>query len=279
MVKSKINNNIYKGQYFIQNMDKSKQLMLPLFVVLSIVAMTMMASAATTLVAPVIDNNYTGSLTFNCSTTLLEANNATWYYNETGGRAVTVLSSLTNTTGNQSAFAKSISITSLTDATTYNITCAVVLTNATEEYADGITPITFDSTKPTCTVTKAKSFIEIINEPNTLTCSCSDAIDSAAVNTRTLTKPSGSVTITTDSYVTKSGDTDQVGKYTYACYSTDDAGNVATTASTTFNGDTSEEVDSTVGQVKSSIQNNTMMYSIIGAIVVVLLVVFLLNKD
>ena len=266
----------------MKNMNKTNYFVLPVFIILSIIAMTMMASAVVTLATPTTGSNSSTNVVANCTTDQNEVYNVTWFYNTSGGPANTILSTLTNTSVNQPSFKKTISISALTDATTYNMTCGTTNSSNNMVNSTGVVAITFDSTKPTCTVTKTKFILETFNEQNTLTCTCTDAIDASTVNTRTLTKPTGSVTITADSYVTKASDTDQVGQYTYACYSTDSATNVATTASTTFTGETSEEVDSSVGQAKAYVKNNTMIMfaaALAVVLIIVTLIIFSLKKN
>ena len=274
-----INNNIYKGEYIKQNMSKTKYFVIPFLVMLTIVTMSMMVSAAVTLRSPVTATAYSTNMLLNCTLTTADVTNATnvtFYYSETGVEAQTVLTTVQNTSLEQLEFTKTQSITALTDATTYNFTCMATNNSVVSVNSTGVLSVTIDNTVPTCTVTKTKYLIEVFTDPNTLTCSCTDVIDTTPTNTRTLTKPSGAtVDITTDSYVTLVGNTDQVGKYTYACYATDDATNVATTASTTFIADTSEEVDSSTGKAKAFVQTNMMIILLaIAAVVVIIIILF-----
>jgi len=266
---SKNNNNIYKGVIPMNLMAKNTTKMLALIfgLVLGLVLMTAFASAASTLVSPVVNNNYSTSLLLSCTTDTADTMNATFYYNATGGRAVTELTHVHNTSASQIGFNTTASILSLTDAITYNFTCMTVEIGAAAEYSAVVRPVTIDNTDPVCTSKVQKPIITVM-DPNTLECSCPDGIDTVPTTTRVLTKPDGrTVTITSSSYV--SSDSNQLGKYTFACSAVDDAGN-SDSDDKTYVADTEEDATGSLITAKTAIKSNLAYYALGGLALVII---------
>ena len=137
---------------------KSNQnLILNLFatiIFIALIAYLVMAAGTSSVVVPVVGGNYSGTITFNCSTAADNENcvdclNASIWYNLTGPYPSTYLGAITNDTNNDTFFNDSISVASLTDGTTYNFTC--VFHNATGNVINASTTIqlvTIDNTSP-----------------------------------------------------------------------------------------------------------------------------------
>jgi len=106
--------------------------------------------AVTTIDSPIANGNYSGTLNISVSTDALNnVTNTTCYYNSSGGAATTWLTEILNTSAAQTVFENaSFSISSLTDAATYNISCGLTGDVSPESSNAGIT---IDNTPPTVT--------------------------------------------------------------------------------------------------------------------------------
>jgi len=125
--------------------------------------------AASTTNNPATNTNYSHSLKFNCSTAAPHAVNASLLYNASGGAATVYLMTIANTTAGQTSFENgSISITSLVDATTYNMTCLVSDINGTNEYSTAVYNITIDNTAPVVNFTGITNTINNGNYSGTI---------------------------------------------------------------------------------------------------------------
>lgn len=115
-------------------------------------------SAATSLLSPAINGNYTTSINFTCTTDVTNAMNATLMYNPTGGQANTSLVTVANTSVGQTLFTNaSVPVSTLADIRTYNFSCQVInQTTNWVENSSGLTEITIDNTAPVIVV---KSYI------------------------------------------------------------------------------------------------------------------------
>jgi hypothetical protein len=192
--------------------------------------------AATTMSSPVTGNNYTGTMTVTViydGWNAVNMSNVTCYYNSSGGATGTTLVIISNTTSIQKTFTDSVAITSLSETSTYNISCNLneaTKTNLTL-YASGIT---VDSTNPLCSLTKKYS-----NPPykgiQQLIWTSSDALQlvSTAV---TIDRPQTGADMTyTDSgrdLTLLSTDTNWIGSWTATVLATDRVGNTATCTQT-----------------------------------------------
>src|SRR4030042_5434648 len=110
--------------------------------------------ATTTLNVPVTETNYT-TLTVNCTTDLAATLNVSIYYNASGGATGTLLTTIVNTTADQTEFTASPSIEALADGTSYNFTCYAD-DGAAPEWSEGVVSVGIDNTDPTYTFVFAK---------------------------------------------------------------------------------------------------------------------------
>ncbi len=115
-------------------------------------------SAATAISSPATISNHTGTVNITVTTDgSNEADNMTCYYNVTGGNisVANPLVTVVNISVNQTNFTSpTLSITSLTDAATYNISCSVYNgTDPTPQASASVAVVTFDSTDPLCSLT------------------------------------------------------------------------------------------------------------------------------
>lgn len=200
-----------------------------------------LATAATTIVSPVSVGNYTGTALVNVTTALGEARNATCFYDSAGGVVFanstdTQLVSIANDTDDQLIFDETVTISSLTDTATYNITCLVANLTHTEE-ATFVSGITFDSTDPVVSLSvdlsgEYQSFGRLIE----YTCTTTDAIDGSPTELFSVAHPSGdsptSTSLTLQSTKLQFLDTDYAGDFVFTCNSTDYTGNIGTDSAT-----------------------------------------------
>jgi len=216
-----------------------------------------MISATTTIVAPVSNGNYTGTVDVNVTTDVANALNVTCLYNSSGGAATVSFIDIVNTTASQTVFTGTVTVSAYTDATTYNISCTA--TGDTTETATSVDGITIDNTDPVTT-------LEVVFGGLTVSsgsildykCSVADAIDSSTTNVFTVTDPDSSATsLSTDSTnFLNFVDTDTPGDYVFSCAGTDYAGNTETETSTV----TIDELGrATITQTTSSSSNNNML--------------------
>ena len=122
---------------------------LSFLIVLSFLVLIFAAGVAT-VSSPVADGNYSTWIFFNCTSGMENALNASLIYgnsSEVSANTTRFLTTITNTTSNQSSFNATISITSLTDGANYNITCRMENASNTV-YASAVANITIDNTAP-----------------------------------------------------------------------------------------------------------------------------------
>jgi len=233
-------------------------------------------NAATTLNSPKDNYNYTQTLNFSCTTALLDAINASLLYNKSGGAATTYLITITNTTAEQTTFEdSSVSITSLTDAATYNFTCKV--DNGTDvEYATAVDEITIDNNAPTITTSVDKKFVEFMSNVKVI-CSCSDTIDSSPTTTRTLHKGTtgNTVSVSASPYTLSGGDLNKIGENIWECKCSDYTGNADST-NVTFTIESSEEPEIITPQQQTAANTNLFILFIIAAIVIIVIIIITL---
>ena len=97
--------------------------------------------------------NYSGTMFFNCTSTMESPVNVSLYYNASGGAVDILLVTVLNDTGddNQSVFNSTVDISDLPDGTNYNFTCVMsnaTATTVTTVYATAIPNVTIDNTAP-----------------------------------------------------------------------------------------------------------------------------------
>jgi hypothetical protein len=125
---------------------KFKSTLLFIALITAIILIVYLVLAATTLNTPITNGNYSGTLTFNCTTALPDPLNASLLYNASGGAVGTILAT-NDTAGNLTEFTLSADISGLTDGTTYNMTCKVENSTASES-STAASSITIDNTPP-----------------------------------------------------------------------------------------------------------------------------------
>ena len=113
--------------------------------------------AAVTLNVPVTGTNYT-TLTVNCTTDGYSANityNVSIYYNVSGGATGTLLTTIQNTSEDQTDFTSSPSIEALTDGVLYNFSC--YFDNVSDQkWSAGVEEVGIDNTDATYTFVLTK---------------------------------------------------------------------------------------------------------------------------
>ena len=251
--------------------NKYKFVALSVFVLATVFLTMSFATAAATLNSPLANTNNSGTLTFNCTTALVRAFNASLIYDATGAAAGTVLTTITNTSTNQTEFANAaVDISGLTDGSTYNMSCYA--DNGTDQEYASATGITVDNTDPTVTVSSAKKYVDYMTSVS-VTGSCSDAIDSSVTTTRTLSKGNtgNTVSVSSSPYTLSGGDLNVLGTNTYTVTCTDDSGNSAT-SSTTFVIQTDEDLveDDVVDEVKEKKMSTGILVAIITLVIAII---------
>lgn len=222
---------------------------------LAVLIMLPMISAATTIVAPVSNGNYTGTVSVNVTTALVDAKNITCLYNTTAGLALGAFTIVENTSASQTVFTGSVDVSSYTDGITYNISCSAY--NDTEsETASPASGITIDNTDPV--VTLSVVFDDMTVSSGSVfdyKCSIADAIDGSTTDVFTVTDPDSSSTSLTvgSSDFLNFVDTNTAGDYVFSCAGTDYTGNSATSTATV----TIDELGrATITQTTTSDSNN-----------------------
>ena len=237
-----------------------------------------LVSAAIVLNSPGAGTNWTTTVNLNCTKLIndvpINATNFTIYYNASGGAATVALTTIANDTVNDVHFYSSaFSVTSLTDAATYNFTCQAKNMSNTVANSSGVAGITIEDTIPTCT-----SGASLITRKNieqgmtqTLTCACTDVIDSSPTHTRTITQPGATtVAVTSSPYTAKGSDIQKIGQYTFTCLGTDYAGNSVTNTNT-FRVDTDDDTNPVViSTLDTSPKRTTTMILIIAGLIIII---------
>jgi len=257
-------------------MKNQKFVSLGIFLVLCL-AMVPMLSATTTINVPVSNGNYSTTLNVNVTTDLADTLNVTCYYNASGGSATTLLTAITNTSVSQTEFTGSKTISSLTDAATYNISCTANDGSAPETASN--TGITFDSTDPVVSL-----FVDLGGDNQAYgnlieySCTTADAIDSSPTETFLVTHPTGdspsTTSLTLQSTKLQFLDTNFAGDFVFTCTSEDYTGNSASSSSTVKVGEAGRLIS--VDNGSSSGLGNVPFWIII--VVLILIVYFATRK-
>jgi len=228
-----------------------------------------MISAATTIVAPVSNGNYTGTVSVNVTTDVANALNVTCLYNSAGGVPATTFTVIVNTSASQTVFTDTVNVAAYTDAATYNISCTA--NGDSTETATVVNGITIDNTNPVVT-------LEVVFDDMTVSsgsvidykCAVTDAIDSGVSTTFNITDADGDVTSLTvgSSNFLNFVDTNTAGDYVFSCNGVDYTGNTATSTATV----TIDELGrATVSQTTSSDSNSDMLIIILAIAALALL--------
>jgi len=275
-----------------------KNLSLGLLSVLLITLLAFTVSAANTIAvnSPVNYGNYSAtmnvSITNNYINSTTGSYNVSLYCNKSGGSVdartgsdVTKLVTISNSSAKVSNFENAaVSISSLTDAITYNCSAYADNGSATggQAWSAAVKGITIDNTDPTITIAIANVYVDYMSSQS-VTCSCSDNIDSAPTTTRTLTKGNTgkTVTVTSSPYTLVGSDLNVLGKNTWTCACVDYTGNT-NSESKTFTIQTDEEIPKGQDTATTTQKNNTLMiivYIVLAAIALVIVVVIIALKD
>ncbi len=257
-------------------MTNKKSLMLGVIVILSLVLITGLVSAAETLRSPLTGTFHSGTVNLTCETALGTITNVTFMYGIAGSANTTVY--VENTTGDQTIFSIAThDISSKTDSASYIAVCIATNTTEDEYYSASVASITFDSTNPNVEVTRHGLYYVEQQAYSQVECVYSDGVDTDLTITRTLTKPNGdTVTTTEDLHTFADGDFEQLGDYTYDCTATDDSANT-NSETTTFNVVTVESAGSSrktamrVSRVLSGDDNSVLIGA--GIVIVILVII------
>lgn len=223
-----------------------------------------MISAATSIVAPVSNGNYTGTISVNVTTDVANALNVTCLYNSAGGVPATAFTTIVNTSASQTVFTDTVDVSAYTDTATYNISCTA--NGDSSETATVVNGITIDNTDPVVT-------LEVLFNGMTVSsgsvidykCSVTDAIDSGVSTTFNITDADSTVTSLTvgSSNFLNFVDTNSAGDYVFSCNGVDYTGNTATSTSTV----TIDELGrATVTKTTDSDSNNNMLILLVVAL-------------
>ncbi len=129
----------------------NKKFLVLFFGILVLVFMGYDVLATTNFTVPVAYGNYSATLNITLNTDVTNSTNTTCYYNSSGGAATTWLTEILNDTSDDVLFNDSVSLSSFTEAATYNISCTVQGdTNEAASLAD----ITIDNTAPSVNASK-----------------------------------------------------------------------------------------------------------------------------
>jgi hypothetical protein len=194
----------------------SKKKILLLVGILIFIEFSFFVFAATTMNLPITNGNYSSSLIINLTVDANGMNNmtnVTCFYNSSGGAATVFLTTILNESVSDLDFTNStISTLSLTDATTYNISC-FISNSSTLNSTKSVSGVTIDHTAPSVTFSCSPSLS--IDEGTSLTCTCI-GIDTIGPNTTTITNPP----------------TSNSGDFPLTCSVSDNLGNTNTTSLT-----------------------------------------------
>lgn len=217
--------------------NKAISLLIPL--IFGIIFILPLISAAT-LNRPVSNGNYSTTMTVNVTVDSNVANNmtnTTCYYNSSGGTATTFLVEILNATAGDLDFTStSVSISALSDATTYNISCRI-FNRTTFNSSVSVSSVVIDNTNPTTSLTFDTDSIST-SDSISIDWSSSDATSGLNTVTTTLTSPDTSrcptktYTSTTGDYGFYGEDTKCRGTYTVLVSAVDYAGNTGTSSKT-----------------------------------------------
>jgi PGF-pre-PGF domain-containing protein len=127
-----------------------KQFLLLVFLAIAIISLFSFVCAATNLITPVQNDNYTSTITFNCTTTNTTIANMTIWYNTSvvSDRVLTIILNNTGGTVNDLMFNNTFSVSNLTDSRTYRFWCSAQNFTGPNVNSTANTSITIDNTAP-----------------------------------------------------------------------------------------------------------------------------------
>lgn len=255
---------------------------LHLFALLLVLILSIsMSTAAVAWVSPTASTNHSSAITLEVSfvnatdiTTPTTANTAMYYSTDSGTTwtEATITSEsfeMAATSGSNWTGILGITVISDNADVDFNITLGNSTTNSSGTI---ITGLTIDDTSPVCTTGDALLQRNFLTMPatQTLTCACTDNLDSSPTHTRTLTKPgSTTVTVTESPYTTARSDINLMGVYTWSCSASDYTGS-SDTDTATFR--VSSDDDGAGGSTTSTLTNNPMIVIVIVLILIIAVV-------
>ena len=213
-------------------MKQNKLLILTTILVMFVLAVIPIMSAATTLTNTVAGGNYSDSLITTMTVdqnTVFNMTNVTCYYNVTGGAATTFLVEMLNSTPEDLVFQNTTDIAAFAETMTYNISCNVY-NKTTLNTTISVAGITFDHTDPVCSLVRQSNTIEW-KDTQLITWTSSDAVELVSTLV-TIDRPEDGADITdsdaNDARTLTSQETKYVGDWTTTILSTDRPGNTCT---------------------------------------------------
>lgn len=224
-------------------MQNNKKILLTVLLSFVFLLATMsFTMAATTIVKPVTNTNYTGTVNVTVTTAQANVGNVTCWYDPLGGTAYVYWLRIQNTSAGQTWFSNpTVSISALADKLTYKVICGVFNpANSNVENSTAVTNIGFDNTAPVVTLSLLS---EKLNAGNTqeITWTSSDATAGLTSTSVTATSPDTdncpvqTWTTATGTHVqiaTDGGVASCTGTWTVLVTATDKAGNIGTSTAT-----------------------------------------------
>lgn len=251
-------------------MENKNLLIATVFVLMTMMVVPLVSAAAltTTLYTPVNFTNWTGSVTYNCTTPSFNVLNITIDANSSAG-VMTELGTAANTSLDQTVWEGSVTITSANDGTGYNISCFVENATSSAYSAEiAATGIMLDSTNPSCSMSILHPRIAYKGLQK-IEYSSSDAIE--LVSTLVDVDGPGKQVLVTATAANgplelASNDTKYIGTWDVNMTATDRAGNICTDGTDTFKSylPSGEEADEDEG--KGVNKNFILLLAVIGLI-------------
>ncbi len=167
-------------------------------------------------------------------------------------------------------------ITTIADNTAISLN--VTLNNLTNQITGIVNNLTIDDTLPTCTSgdNLVKSTNINLGQTNTVTCACTDNIQSPVDTNKAVSDPSNPVqnlTFTGDQRILSGSDVDVLGTYTLACNAEDYAGNGLTNSKTfTVNRNSGSSSVVGIGVLSQMQDNRTTAFFIAGGVLIFFLI-------
>jgi hypothetical protein len=213
-------------------MGEKKEILLILGVLIFLALLVFVGAA--TLVSPSASSSHSGTMVLNCTTTAAECaacQNATFYYNKSGGAAGTMLTIIVNDTGDDVNFYNaSYGISGLDDLATYNFTC--MIDNGTDQaYATANAGITVDNTGMSSSLVSPANNTFDADGIVTFWCSATDGVGLSALKLYIWNATDEYVTNTTSVTGTSNSTTwiqnlSAEGAYTWNCLVNDTSNNL-----------------------------------------------------
>jgi hypothetical protein len=210
-----------------------KKTILPIVIlatILTVMPLVIGATISPTLNTPAAGTNNTGTLSFNCTLSAdQKVLNASLWYNASGGAVDTMLVNVANDSASDTHFhSGSVSISSLSDLTTYNFSClAANATSGEETWSTANDEITVDNTAPSVVVKIDEDSLSVGGIFH-YTTTISDATSGVQHQSCNITDPESTITTASINVDNKLFDSDRLidsGTWTLECKVSDYAGN------------------------------------------------------